>query len=172
MLTINSSKKLAITASAVTIACTLSLGQYALAKDDSMEEVVVTGSYIPRAIEEMSTPTEVLDRQEFEAQGSPTMVDIVQNMPAIKGSINRSEQYTSGGTITGLKNINIRNLGMGRTLVLFNGRRTVAANAGTNAGEYAVDVGNFPNIAMQRIELLKNGGSTTYGTAHGLYHPG
>ena len=47
---------------------------------------------------------------------------------------------------------------------MFNGKRTVAANAGTNSGEYAVDVGNFPNIAMQRIELLKNGGSTTYGT--------
>jgi outer membrane receptor protein involved in Fe transport len=136
------------------------------AADDAsgMEEVVVTGSYIPRAIEEMSTPTDVLDRSEFEDQGSPTMVEIVQNIPVIKGSVNRSEQYTTGGVITGLKNINIRNLGMGRTLVLFNGKRTVAANAGTNSGEYAVDVGNFPNIALQRIELLKNGGSTTYGT--------
>ncbi len=136
-----------------------------LAADEAeIEEIVVTGSYIPRQLEEMSTPTDVLDRTEFEDQGSPTMVEIVQNIPVIKGSINRSEQYTSGGVITGLKNINIRNLGMGRTLVLLNGKRPANANAGTNSGEYAVDVGNFPNIALQRIELLKNGGSTTYGT--------
>lgn len=155
---------------AVLAALTLPLGMaqtvvvQAADSDREMEEVVVTGSYIPRLIEEMSTPTDVFDRSEFEDQGSPTMVEIVQNIPVIKGSVNRSEQYTTGGVITGLKNINIRNLGMGRTLVLFNGKRTVAANAGTNSGEYAVDVGNFPNIAMQRIELLKNGGSTTYGT--------
>jgi len=134
------------------------------ADDAEIDEIVVTGSYIPRLIEEMSTPTDVLDRTEFEDQGSPTMVGIVQNIPVIKGSINRSEQYTSGGVITGLKNINIRNLGMGRTLVLLNGKRPATANANTNSDEYAVDVGNFPNIALQRIELLKNGGSTTYGT--------
>jgi outer membrane receptor protein involved in Fe transport len=164
MIQSNQHAEKSIITTAITVIIALYLNSSALAEEESIEEVVVTGSYIPRAIEEMSTPTDVLDRTEFEDQGSPTMVEIVQNMPVIKGSVNRSEQYTTGGVITGLKNINIRNLGMGRTLVLFNGRRTVQANAGTNSGEYAVDVGNFPNIALQRIELLKNGGSTTYGT--------
>jgi iron complex outermembrane receptor protein len=124
-----------------------------LAEDKSIEEVLITGTHIARAREEMSMPVDVLDRDEYESQGSPDMLDIIQNMPAVSGSDNRSDQYTGGTGNTGTQNINMRGLGSSRTLNLVNGKRGMGA-----------DVGSYPQIAMSRIELLKNGGSTTYGS--------
>ena len=143
------------------------LGQSAAAEDDNpeMEEVVVTGSYIARAVEEQSNPVDVYDRSEWEEQGSPQMVEIIRNTPAMSGTLNQSEQYAGSGVATGLKNINIRGLGAERSLVLMNGKRMVVTGASVGkGGQYVVDIGAFPTIAMERVELLKNGGSVTYGT--------
>ena len=136
----------------------------ATAADDVMEEIIVTGSHISRAREEMSTPVDVYDRDEFEAQGSPDALDIVQNMPAASGSDNRTDQYTGSSNITGQQNINMRGLGLGRTLVLINGHRAMPSVQNGAGGTSPVDIGSYPTIALERIELLKNGGSTTYGS--------
>ncbi len=138
----------------------------ALAEDDeNIEEVIVTGSYIARAVEEQSNPVDMFDRSEWEEQGSPQMIEIIRNNTAISGTLNQSEQYTGSGVATGLKNINIRGLGAERSLVLMNGKRMVVTGASVGrGGQYVVDVGAFPTIAMERIELLKNGGAVTYGT--------
>ena len=61
----------------------------------------------------------------------------------------------------------ISTLGPGaeRSLVLMNGKRMVVTGASVGkGGQYVVDIGAFPTIAMERVELLKNGGSVTYGT--------
>ena len=130
-----------------------------------IEEIVVTGSYIARSIEEQAQPVDVFDRNEFEAQGSPQAVEIIQNTPSMSGTLNQSEQYQGSGTATGLKNVNIRGLGAERTLVLLNSKRMAVTGASVGkGGQYVVDIGNFPGIAMERIELLKNGGAVTYGT--------
>ncbi len=148
------------------LAACMALPISAQAEDEAMiEEVVVTGSYIARAVEEQSNPVDVYDRSEWEEQGSPQMVEIIRNTPAMSGTLNQSEQYAGSGVATGLKNINIRGLGAERSLVLMNGKRMVVTGASVGkGGQYVVDIGAFPTIAMERVELLKNGGSVTYGT--------
>ena len=124
--------------------------------DEEADEVVVTGSYIKTNREEIDIPVDVFDRGEYGAAGAPNMREVLRNMPAITGTINQSEQYSDGGgTIVGLKNVNIRSLGIPRTLVLYNGRRIVNSAGTTKEGNAFVDVGNFPMIAMERIEVLK-----------------
>ena len=133
--------------------------------DEEADEVVVTGSYIKTNREEIDIPVDVFDRGEYGAAGAPNMREVLRNMPAITGTINQSEQYSDGGgTIVGLKNVNIRSLGIPRTLVLYNGRRIVNSAGTTKEGNAFVDVGNFPMIAMERIEVLKNGGAVSHGT--------
>jgi outer membrane receptor protein involved in Fe transport len=133
--------------------------------EEDIEEVVVTGSYIKRSVQEQPNPVDVYDRSEWEEQGSPMAVEIIQNTPAMSGTLNQSEQYAGSGVAGGLKNINIRGLGTERSLVLLNGKRMAVAGASVGkGGQYVVDIGAFPNIAMKRIELLKNGGSVNYGT--------
>ena len=133
-------------------------------QDDDTEEVVVTGSLIATDREVLSVPVDSFDRDDFESAGQPEISDLVRNLPAVSGTVNTSEQFVEGGTITGIKNVNIRGLGVARTLVLINGKRMVETAVATNSAESPVDIGNFPSIALKRIELLKNGGSTVYGS--------
>jgi outer membrane receptor protein involved in Fe transport len=133
--------------------------------ENVVEEVVVTGSYIARDIEEQQIPVDVIGRDEFLAAGSPQIIDILDNLPSLAGGLNRSEQYIAGGVATGTKNANIRGLGPDRTLVLLNGKRIINSAARPSKNSiYAVDVGNLPMIALERIELLQNGGAITYGS--------
>ena len=152
----------------IALAAALVTGGYTqsvLSAEGEIEEVVVTGSYIKRSAQEQPSPIDVYDRSEWEEQGSPQAVEIIQNTPAMSGTLNQSEQYAGSGTATGLKNINIRGLGAERSLVLLNGKRMAVTGASVGKGaQYVVDIGAFPNIAMERIELLKNGGAVTYGT--------
>ena len=46
-------------------------------EDENIEEVIVTGSYIARAVEEQSNPVDMFDRSEWEEQGSPQMIEII-----------------------------------------------------------------------------------------------
>ena len=60
------------------LAACMALPISAQAEDEAMiEEVVVTGSYIARAVEEQSNPVDVYDRSEWEEQG-PQMVEIIR----------------------------------------------------------------------------------------------
>ena len=137
----------------------------AQAEDDGMiEEVVVTGSYIAKAVEEQSNPVDVYDRSEWEEQEARKWwrsFEILQ--PCQERSTNQSNTLVR--VATGLKNINIRGLGAERSLVLMNGKRMSVTGASVGkGGQYVVDIGAFPTIAMERVELLKNGGSVNYGT--------
>ena len=157
-------RQVAYSAAAAIVA--LSVAQPVYSEGDAViEEVVVTGSYIKRAVQEQPNPVDLFDRSEWEEQGSPQMVEIIRNNPAMSGTLNQQEQYSGSGTATGLKNINIRGLGAERSLVLMNGKRMVVTGATVGKGnQYVVDIGAFPTIAMDRIEMLKNGGSVNYGT--------
>ncbi|NCF75712.1 MAG: TonB-dependent receptor, partial [Proteobacteria bacterium] len=135
------------------------------AEEGEIEEVVVTGSFIARKLNQQAQPVDIFDRSTFEQLGSPQTVEIIQNTPSISGTLNQSEQYQGTGVATGLKNINMRGLRADRTLVMLNNKRIVNAGASVSKEQVFVpDVGNFPQIAMQRIEILKNGGAVTYGT--------
>lgn len=121
------------------------------------EELVVTGSRLPRAELTTAAPVTVITRQQLEATGRVTIGDILQQIPEQSNAINT--QFNNGGD--GSTRINLRGLGAVRTLVLVNGRRHVAGGTGANA---SVDLNSIPVAAIQRIEVLKDGGSAIYGS--------
>ena len=131
-----------------------------------IEEQRVTGSYLKRSLQEQPNPVEIYSRTEWQERGSPQIVDLIRTTPSVSGSLNISDQYTGSGAATGLKTVNIRGLGATRTLVLMNGKRVAVTPTTTSYAEeeYAVDIGSFPSIAMERIELLKSGGAVSYGS--------
>ena len=133
--------------------------------DAEVEEIVVTGSLIKVTAQNQAVPVDVIGRDELEAEGNPTMMDVILNLPSMSGTLNQQDQFQGSGVATGMKNINIRGMGGDRGLVLLNGKRVApAAVRSAKSAVYPVDVGNFPMIAMQRMELLKNGGAVTYGS--------
>ena len=143
---------------------TATLSHAAMAQGDPvLEEVIITGSFIKGAATDAPSPVSVIDRDNLLQQGSPSTVDIVANLPFSSGTENQSNQFASGNT-AGTANINLRGLGLSRTLVLMNGRRLVTAAAQANDGSAFVDINTIPSLAVNRIEVLKDGAAATYGS--------
>jgi len=133
-------------------------------EEQAVEEVIVTGSYLKRSAEDSPVPLSVLNKSDLDAIGAMDIKDVVRNLTFNSGSIGGSANAFSGGdSSTGNASVNLRNLGNGATLVLMNGKRTVSTNF-DNIGSGYVDVqGLLPNIALQRVEIVKDGASALYG---------
>lgn len=131
---------------------------------DKLAEVVVTGSRIRR--DEFSTvePITVITKQEITQGGFASTTDALQSTAVTAGSAQINNYYggfvVNGGT--GVNTLGLRNLGPARTLVLLNGRRL--SPAGTRGAVLAADLNVLPTAIVDRIEILKAGASSIYGS--------
>jgi iron complex outermembrane receptor protein len=126
-------------------------------------KVDVTGSNIKRTEGEGALPVEIVTREEIQRTGARTVNELLRYIPTIdiydQGEI-ASNSPSGSGTAT----IRLRGLSETNVLVLLNGRR-LPVNAlydSTGAGA-AVDVNMIPISAIERVEILKDGGSANYG---------
>ena len=126
----------------------------------AVEEVVVTGSRIARKDLTGAGPVTIITAPEIAATGVTSLEVLLQRLPASAGSGGNqtSAYWVSNGW--GTPQINLRGLGINRTLVLLNGRRIVAGGTGANT---AVDLSMIPMAIVERIEVLKDGASAIYG---------
>ncbi len=135
----------------------------AASDDELIEEVVVTGSYLKREAADSPSPLSVVTSADIEDLGAADIAEVIQAMPWASGSQTRAATFQGEGA-EGRNTINLRNLGHGATLPLLNGKRQVASwyngrgNASTNIN------GLVPNIAVERIEVVKDGASSLYGS--------
>lgn len=121
--------------------------------------IVVTGSLIRGSSESAPVTVDVISADELAKQGSPSVLDLVKNLPTSNGVIGDANQFDARAQGSeGIASVNLRGLGPQRTLVLFNGRR-VAVTGGS-----LVDVNMIPAAAVGRIEVLKEGAAATYGS--------
>ena len=129
--------------------------------ETTVEEVLVTGTRIRRDGYQAPTPLTVLTREEIQ-NSSPTnnIADFVNQLPSLAGSTrpSNSRLNLSSGQ-AGINALNLRNLGEVRTLVLLDGRRSVAS---TITG--LVDVNTIPQLLVDRVEVVTGGASATYGS--------
>jgi iron complex outermembrane receptor protein len=132
----------------------LALAQQAAAQqaDASMQRVEVTGSSIKRMASEEALPVTVLKAEELVKQGMTTLADVMMALPQ---SASLAPSQAGSGT-----NINLRGLGVNRTLVLLNGRRL--ANEAIADGYANLDT--IPISALARVEVLRDGASSIYGS--------
>ena len=133
----------------------------AAADGDDVGEVIVTGSRIKRADIEGVGPATVIGAPEIAKSGIVNVETMLQRLPAAAGySGGQGNAYWASrgwGTAT----VNLRGLGINRTLVLLNGRRLVNGGTGANS---APDLNTIPASIIGRIEVLKDGASAIYGT--------
>jgi len=125
-----------------------------------LEEVVVTGSRIKRKDLSGVGPVTVLNEAAIEATGVTSLEVLLQRLPAAAGfgGNQTSAYWVSNGW--GTPQINLRGLGVNRTLVLVNGRRVVFGGTGANS---SVDLSMIPMSLISKVEVLKDGASATYG---------
>lgn len=129
---------------------------------DEIEEVIVTGSFIKGTPIDSESPVTVLKREELAKQGAPSIVEMVRRLSASSGTDGESNQFQSNAS-EGVASVNIRGLGAARTLVLINGKRQTPISARLPGGRF-VDVNGIPKLAVERVEVLKEGAAATYGS--------
>ncbi|HEY9236682.1 MULTISPECIES: TonB-dependent receptor domain-containing protein [Phenylobacterium] len=146
---------------AVALALGVSGAAAAQESGGTVEEVVVTGSFIAGTPEDAALPVDVIGTKELEARGSPTMVQLIKTIPSSGAVIGENNRFGGG---SGAASINLRNLNSpstgSRTLVLFNGRRVPVSPQSLNS----VDINLLPTAAIGRVEVLKDGAAATYGS--------
>ena len=126
------------------------------AKDDTIEEVYVTGSRIKADGFESASPVMISTADEIKATGINKIEDFLNSLPQLEASDSSYESNGASGNAT----LDLRGMGSNRTLVLVNGRRMGAGGAYNSA---SADVNQIPTAMIERVEVLTGGASTVYG---------
>ena len=132
---------------------------------DDGNTIVVTGSFIRRQSQaDLASPLATVDAGAIDDIGAQNIGEITQSLTINSGAQNNPDAFTQGGT-TGTSNINLRGLGVASTLILLNGKRQTLSASPTNDGINFVDTSSLvPLIAVDRVEILKDGASSLYGS--------
>ena len=128
-----------------------------------IEEVYVTGTHIKGLKRNGTIPLTILQQNYIDGLAATSVSDVINNLTVSSGAENRSDSLTQGFS-QGTENVNLRGLGLSSTLVLFNGRRQTVSGALANDGSVFVDTSSIPINAIERVEVLKEGATSTYGS--------
>ena len=140
----------------------LGAGPAAVAQStQELERVTVTGSNIKRTDTETASPVQVITRQEIERTGKQSIQEILRTITA-DGQGSLPSSFTAGFA-SGSAAVSLRGLGVNSTLVLVNGRRMTTYGLADDGARTFVDLNSIPLELVERVEVLKDGGSAIYG---------
>lgn len=161
----------AVLLSGVSLAATAGLSGPAFAQAladggvPATEEVIVTGTQVLRSGFSSPTPLTVVGASDIQANAPTNLSDYLHKLPALAGS---TGPRSSGNSVSdgngGVAGLNLRKLGNNRTLVLLDGLRIgpSSESGASTAGE--VDVNEFPDALVKRIDIVTGGASAQYGS--------
>ena len=137
------------------------LAQPAMAQDANLQRVEITGSSIKRASAETASPIQVIGRDELLKSGKASVSEYLQTLTA-DGAGSLPTGF-GNGFAAGSTAISLRGLGATSTLVLLNGRRLAPFARADDGQKSFTDLSSVPMQIVERIEILKDGASSTYG---------
>ncbi|MCA0359348.1 MAG: TonB-dependent receptor [Proteobacteria bacterium] len=134
-----------------------------------IEAVVVVGSQIKGAKVNSALPVTVVGEDQIGASGAVSGDELFRSIPQM-GDVNFNAQYLPGSSNSArgdVGSVNLRNLGIGNTLVLLNGRRVVT-HPTSQANDNLVPVLTYntsaiPVTGLKRLEVLRDGAAAIYG---------
>lgn len=144
------------------------LPQLALAQTETprnegaLEEIVVTGTLI-RGVAPVGTNVSTLSQEQIVATGAMSTQQLMASVPQITSAFNTTPSVNTGLNGLTIVRPNIRNLaanGGNTTAVLLNGHSMV----GAGVLQTTPDVGMIPPGALERVDVMADGGSSLYGS--------
>lgn len=134
---------------------------YAAAEEGVIEEVVVTGTNVrlKRDYDAIS-PIQTVGEKELQNTGTVKLQDLFKGLTINSGSQTSNRQ----NALQGVSQFSLRGLGIGSTLTLVNGRRGGLSPVTDDTGQLFTDSNQFPVNMIERIEVLTDGASATYGS--------
>ena len=124
---------------------------------DEAGAIVVTGTRIARPGETSASPIQTVEEADFVLTGVVNVEQTLNLLPQIQPSFTN----TSNNPGTGAATLDLRGLGSVRTLILVNGRRWIASDAGEVP---EVDVNTIPAALIERVDIVTGGASAVYGS--------
>ena len=132
------------------------------AKSQGPETVVVSASRIAIAGYTAPTPVSVISSDQLQQAANADIGQTLRQLPMM-GTAQSPQNGTNGNAgnsgAVGISSINLRNLGVTRTLVLVDGEREVWAGV-----QYGVDLNTIPNSLIQRVDVVTGGASAAWGS--------
>jgi iron complex outermembrane receptor protein len=123
---------------------------------DTVEEVVVTGSLIARRDYVAESPIVTVQGDALEKSGAVTVEAALNQLPQFTASATASSNLNSRG---GQANADLRGLGQQRTLVLLDGRRMEPSST-----DGSIDLNTIPDALIDNVEIITGGASAVYGS--------
>ena len=121
--------------------------------------ILVTGSRISRPNLDSPVPVTSVNVGELTNQGELSLGDALNDLPSLRTTYSQGNSTRFIGT-AGLNLLDLRGLGVSRTLVLVNGKRHVT----TSPGDYLVDTNTIPVDLLERVDIVTGGNSAVYGS--------
>ncbi len=127
----------------------------------SGEAIVITGSRIARKDYTATSPIVTVDADLIEKSASINLEANLNKLPQFSPALS---QFTTGdiqanaNNTIGASTVSLRQLGSNRNLILVDGRRPTPVN-----GTGVVDINSIPSAAIDRVEIISGGASSTYG---------
>lgn len=126
------------------------------------ETVIVSASRISIAGYQEPTPVSVIDSGQLQQAANADIGQTLRQLPMM-GTSQSPQNGTQGNAgnsgAVGISSVNLRNLGVSRTLVLVDGERQVWAGT-----QYGVDLNTIPNSLIQRVDVVTGGASAAWGS--------
>lgn len=127
------------------------------ASDDEVKTIVVTGTRIITPNRTSASPVQSVGSEDFVLTGTPNVEQTLNQLPQLVPSFTN----TSNNPGTGAATLDLRGLGSVRTLILVNGRRWIANDAGEIP---EIDVNTIPAAMIDRVDIVTGGASAVYGS--------
>lgn len=125
--------------------------------------IVVTGSILRRTNTETASPVTTLSSDTLEERGINTAAEGLQRLAA-NGSANIGEGWNNGNNFAaGASAVSLRGLTVQKTLTVFDGLRMAPYPLADDGHRNFVDLNTIPDAIIDKIEVLKDGASSTYG---------
>ena len=137
--------------------------------DEDVAEVIVTGTRLLGG--DATARVEVITAEDIAMQGLTTFEDVIRSIPQNFSTINSANSLLFGSDLLdanlgalglGAATANLRGFGSKNTLVLLNGKRLAGINS--SAQQLATNLNDIPAAAIERVEVVLDGGSAVYGS--------
>jgi iron complex outermembrane recepter protein len=131
-------------------------------QEQTLQTVVVTGSIIKRSDFETPSPVQVLTASDLQQSGYTSVSDVLRNLSANgQGTLSQSFGLAFAGGGSGIA---LRGLTVGGTLTLIDGQRMIPYPLSDDGQRNFVDISQIPFNVIDRIDVLKDGASSEYGS--------
>ena len=132
-----------------------------LVAESEIEEIISIGSFL-ESNESNAAPVDVISSEDFKNLRISSVVELSKYLSVAAGS--HFQTNALDGVDQGMASITLRGLDHASTLVLINTKRQTHAGTPSHEGEGYIDINIIPEIALERIEILKDGATSLYGS--------